>query len=617
MKKVKFTFLLWAWMLCPFLPMKAQVANSLNFDGTNDYVAKPVFLASNTNITLEARIKLAGLTPSNKYILSNGTGTTGVGVFLTPSNSVVIRSGSSTYTTSYVVPSGSFVLLSVVFTPNFVNLYVNGVLTQTMVVGFAPAPTGSFWIGANGGSDFFAGDIDEVRIWNRAVCAQEITHRANCSATGLEPLAAAIYKFNQGVAAGNNATVTTLNDATPNNNHATLYNLALTGTSSNWINSTGAYGGQCSIAPLTLTISPTSAIICPGGSATLTASGGMTYTWNTGATSSAITVTAAGVYSVLGTTSTQCYGMAMAGVSLVPNPTVSVNSASICAGQTAVLVASGASTYSWNTGATTASIAVSPSVNTAYTVTGFNGTCSDTKTTMVTIVPSPTLSMSSTTSTFCTANPPSVTLTASGASSYSWSTGASGSSIVVTPSVTTVYSVTGYNGSCSATNSYTITGIVSPTVTISPSSPSVCSGASVVLTASGASTYSWSTGATSFSIVVSPTTNTTYSVTGYNIACSDTKTVQVIVQNCTGINELVSESGVNIYPVPASDILTITMEEPSEVSVYNLVGQVLYREFGKEVKVNTSEWSRGTYVVQIRNAKGQSVSRKIYLTSTD
>jgi hypothetical protein len=53
------------------------------------------------------------------------------------------------------------------------------------------------------------------------------------------------------------------------------------------------------------------------------------------------------------------------------SPSVSVTGAgTICIGQATVLTASGANTYSWNTGATTASILVSPSVTTSYTTTG-------------------------------------------------------------------------------------------------------------------------------------------------------------------------------------------------------------------------------------------------------
>ena len=57
----------------------------------------------------------------------------------------------------------------------------------------------------------------------------------------------------------------------------------------------------------------------------------------------------------------------------------------------------------------------------------------------------------------------------------------------------------------------------------------ICTGNSTVLTATGATTYSWSTGETTASITVDPTTNTTYTVTGFNGACSATDSVDVTV----------------------------------------------------------------------------------------
>ena len=57
----------------------------------------------------------------------------------------------------------------------------------------------------------------------------------------------------------------------------------------------------------------------------------------------------------------------------------------------------------------------------------------------------------------------------------------------------------------------------------------ICNGENTVLTATGATTYLWSTGATTASITVDPTTNTTYTVTGFNGACSASDSVDVTV----------------------------------------------------------------------------------------
>ncbi|HRD37491.1 MAG TPA: T9SS type A sorting domain-containing protein, partial [Bacteroidia bacterium] len=72
-------------------------------------------------------------------------------------------------------------------------------------------------------------------------------------------------------------------------------------------------------------------------------------------------------------------------VGLVSSPTVAATGFSICAGQTNSVIATGATTYSWNTGATTQAISVTPSVTTTYTVTGTTGACSNMATATVTV----------------------------------------------------------------------------------------------------------------------------------------------------------------------------------------------------------------------------------------
>lgn len=72
-------------------------------------------------------------------------------------------------------------------------------------------------------------------------------------------------------------------------------------------------------------------------------------------------------------------------VGVVNSPSVAATSFSICAGQTTSVAATGATTYSWNTGATTQAITVTPSVTTTYTVMGTTGACSNMATATVTV----------------------------------------------------------------------------------------------------------------------------------------------------------------------------------------------------------------------------------------
>lgn len=134
---------------------------------------------------------------------------------------------------------------------------------------------------------------------------------------------------------------------------------------------------------------------------------------------------------------------------------------------------------------------------------------------------------SATLSTIC--NGQSTTLSATGASSYVWNPGQfSGSSITVNPSSTTTYTVTGTTSGCSGTSTVTITVNQNPVVSVTPSA-SICNGASKTLSASGATSYIWSNGATASSITVSPSSTTTYLVTGTTSGCTGSASSTVTV----------------------------------------------------------------------------------------
>jgi hypothetical protein len=154
-------------------------------------------------------------------------------------------------------------------------------------------------------------------------------------------------------------------------------------------------GLNCTNNPV-LTVSPNQTI-CPGQSATLTATGGTGHTWSpatglnttTGATVIASPTTTT-TYTV--TANAPCPVTATTTVTVSPAPTITVNSPTICQGQSATLTASGATTYTWFQGATQigtgASISVSPTSTTAYTVQGANATgCPGIATSTVTVNP--------------------------------------------------------------------------------------------------------------------------------------------------------------------------------------------------------------------------------------
>ncbi|MFL5763547.1 MAG: hypothetical protein ACJ77K_06350 [Bacteroidia bacterium] len=132
-------------------------------------------------------------------------------------------------------------------------------------------------------------------------------------------------------------------------------------------------------------------------------------------------------------------------------------------------------------------------------------------------------------------------LTASGASTYSWapSTGLSattGATVTASPSATTTYTVTGTNSiGCTGTATVTVTVNTSPTVSASPASSVIGTGGSVALTASGASTYTWNpttslSPTTGASVTSTPASDITYTVTGTAAnGCTGTATASIKV----------------------------------------------------------------------------------------
>jgi hypothetical protein len=272
------------------------------------------------------------------------------------------------------------------------------------------------------------------------------------------------------------------------------------------------------------TVTVNSATICSGNNAVLTASGAATYSWSNGANTASVSVSpvATTVYTVTGYNGT-CQGSRTVQVNVNATPTVAASNTTICSGKTATLTASGATSYSWSNGALTSSTAVSPVVTTVYTVNGTTGSCTGNKTVTVTVNPTPTVSVNS--YTICPGG--SATLTAAGATSYSWSNGAITNPVIVTPSVTSVYTTTGTAAGCTGTITSTVTIGAALSIIVSPSVQTKCSGSSATISASGATSYTWSNGSNANSIVVTPSANTTYSVVGTSGACSGSNTAQV------------------------------------------------------------------------------------------
>ncbi len=194
----------------------------------------------------------------------------------------------------------------------------------------------------------------------------------------------------------------------------------------------------------------------------------------------------------------------------------------------------------------------------------------------------------------------STIVTASGASSYSWNTGVSTSSISVNlPSFTSVFTVTGTTGSCKTVQTSTVTVNTLPNV--GTADTTICSGTSATLNANGAISYTWDTGATGASIVVNPTSNTSYTVTGFDGTCSNINISNVTVVVCTGVTNLTGNAGsaVLIIPNPNNGKFSVKTDniEYSTITVYNNIGQLILTIPSSKnmVNIDLTKYGRGIY----------------------
>jgi len=87
----------------------------------------------------------------------------------------------------------------------------------------------------SGGERAWNGQMDEVRLWNRALSKNEIKDNFACALNGSENGLVAYYKFNQGYVSADNSTVKLLPDQSKYNHDGTLQNFALNGNRSNWV----------------------------------------------------------------------------------------------------------------------------------------------------------------------------------------------------------------------------------------------------------------------------------------------------------------------------------------------------------------------------------------------
>ena len=387
--------------------------------------------------------------------------------------------------------------------------------------------------------------------------------------------------------------------------------------------------------------------VCSGTSFFMTPSGASTYTFSNG--SPVVAPLATTSYSVIGASAAGCISTpAVSNVTVVALPVISVNSGSICNGQSFTMSPAGAASYTFSSG----NPVVSPTANATYFVTGSNvDGCVSASPAMstVSVISRPVISVNSgsicsgksftllpagaITYSFANGNPivsplanssytvfginlqgcmsaspaisnitvvalpvvsvnsgsickgASFTIQPSGALSYTFSSG----STVVTPNTTSSYSVTGTNlAGCinfpPAISAITVKELP-VLVTISSNSVS-CAGDPVTLNVNGALIYKWDNVISGASIVVSPTATVIYTISGTDInGCENTTTITQSVGVCTGMVILIqNRAGISVYPNPGRGVFTLELPTEAKVTIVDLQGTIVFSQYLQEGK---------------------------------
>jgi subtilisin family serine protease len=340
-------------------------------------------------------------------------------------------------------------------------------------------------------------------------------------------------------------------------------------------------------ATVTPTVTASNQTICASGTATIIAAGAATYSWSTGFVGNPLIISPSAntVVTVFGNNGV-CANSKTVGITIGSSITIipSATTPTICAGGTVGLSATGATTYTWNPGNLNgANQTVTPASSTTYTVAGTNAGCNGNATIAISIIAPPALVLTPNSSSICAGG--SSTVNATGYTTYTWNPGnLSGSSQILSPAATQIYTVQGKIGNCNGTSTAVVSVVNLPTVTISGST-FMCVGNSVVLTANGAGTYTWTAGPMTNTNSVSPASNATFIVTGANSNCTSTAAISVSVNPnptvavasssnpiCIGDAVNLTASGANTYTWNGGSQFNPIFVSPTVTTQYTVTG---------------------------------------------
>jgi hypothetical protein len=303
------------------------------------------------------------------------------------------------------------------------------------------------------------------------------------------------------------------------------------------------------------------------------------------------------------------------------NPPLSIigPTSNICTNSPATLIASGGTTYSWSTGSTASSITVVPAVNTTYTVFGTSvAGCVKTTTVAVSVTSAPSISVNSTT--ICSGS--TATLSASGVTTYTWSTSSNAASVNVSPISTTIYTVSGNLTGCStiATQTAIVNVNALPNVTLGSITGPLCvNNAAVSLSGTPSGGIYSGTGVIGSSFDPSVSGAGSFTVSYYYTdinSCSSVATQTVDVSLCTGINEI-NDASVSVYPNPTKELIHVKLDaslvEKATIELYDAIGKLVIAEriTNTTTTLNLANYAKGMYTIRVVADDKQSIIKVI------
>jgi len=222
-----------------------EEGGALAFDGAGDQV-----LVSNdaafefTSGTIEMWLKPSASSQNEAfYSMRTTTGNSRYSYHINVNNNTlgIFTTSGGFQTISYTFNAGTWYHLALVLNTTNTTVYIDGNLVGALGNGMDATKTGmDLGIGSPNDAGYptehFPGVIDELRVWSRELCEDEIQSRLNCSldTAGVSGLIA-YYDFSNGIANGVNTGITTLLDKSGNGHNGTLSSTALSGMASNWV----------------------------------------------------------------------------------------------------------------------------------------------------------------------------------------------------------------------------------------------------------------------------------------------------------------------------------------------------------------------------------------------